>query len=157
MSNTVISLIFTVWKKEKFSFTEKKFRQINHLVISLVKPLLSFHEIFAKKVWVRISAISTLCIFRLWPTILLQIIRQIICWNDFTNFFVMIGVCTGNFRHYNTTVRKFRVINYLLSLSTDKYFVRLIYFFVIWKRWFHVNFEKKVNNTSILEVYFLWF
>ena len=31
----------TVWKNEKFSLTEKKFRQINYLVISLVKPLLS--------------------------------------------------------------------------------------------------------------------
>ena len=31
----------TLWKNEKFSLTEKKFRQINHLVISLVKPLLS--------------------------------------------------------------------------------------------------------------------
>ena len=32
---------YTVWKNEKFSLTEKKFRQINYLVISLVKPLLS--------------------------------------------------------------------------------------------------------------------
>ena len=31
----------TVWKNEKFSLTKKKFRQINYLVISLVKPLLS--------------------------------------------------------------------------------------------------------------------
>ena len=31
----------TVWKNGKFSLTEKKFRQINYLVISLVKPLLS--------------------------------------------------------------------------------------------------------------------
>ena len=30
-----------VWKNEKFSLTEKTFRQINYLVISLVKPLLS--------------------------------------------------------------------------------------------------------------------
>ena len=30
-----------LWKNKKFSLTEKKFRQINHLVISLVKPLLS--------------------------------------------------------------------------------------------------------------------
>ena len=30
-----------MWKNEKFSLTEKKFRQINYLVISLVKPLLS--------------------------------------------------------------------------------------------------------------------
>ena len=29
----------------------KKFRQINYLVISLVKTLHCFHEIFAKKVW----------------------------------------------------------------------------------------------------------
>ena len=31
----------TVWKNAKFTFTEKIFRQINYLVISLVKPLLS--------------------------------------------------------------------------------------------------------------------
>ena len=31
----------TVWKNEKFTLTEKKFRQINCLVISLVKPMLS--------------------------------------------------------------------------------------------------------------------
>ena len=48
----------TVWKNEKFSLTEKKFRQINYLVISLVKPLLSRN--FFEKVWERISAISTL-------------------------------------------------------------------------------------------------
>ena len=31
----------TVWKNEKISLTEKKFRQINYLVISLLKPLFS--------------------------------------------------------------------------------------------------------------------
>ena len=34
-------VVSTVWKNEKFSLTEEKFRQINCLVISLVKPLLS--------------------------------------------------------------------------------------------------------------------
>ena len=46
-----------MWKNEKFSFTKKKFRQINYLVISLVKPLLSRNFC---EVWERISAISTL-------------------------------------------------------------------------------------------------
>ena len=32
--------LFTVWKNRKFSLTDKNFRQINYLVISLVKPLL---------------------------------------------------------------------------------------------------------------------
>ena len=49
----------TVWKLQKFSLTEKKFRQINYLVISLVKPLLSRN--FCEKVWERISEFSTLC------------------------------------------------------------------------------------------------
>ena len=31
----------TLWKLQKFTLTEKKFRQINYLVISLVKTLLS--------------------------------------------------------------------------------------------------------------------
>ena len=35
------SLLHTVWKNEKFGLTEKIFRQINSLVICLVKPLLS--------------------------------------------------------------------------------------------------------------------
>ena len=35
------SLVSTVWKNEKFGLTEKIFRQINSLVICLVKPLLS--------------------------------------------------------------------------------------------------------------------
>ena len=35
------SVMHTLWKLQKFSLTEKKFRQINYLVISLVKPLLS--------------------------------------------------------------------------------------------------------------------
>ena len=35
------TLPHTVWKNEKFTLTEEKFRQINYLVISLVKPLLS--------------------------------------------------------------------------------------------------------------------
>ena len=34
-------LNFTVWKNEKFTLSEKKFRQINYLVIPLVKMLLS--------------------------------------------------------------------------------------------------------------------
>ena len=39
---TLHSTVCTVWKNEKFSLlTEKIFRQINSLVISLVKPLLS--------------------------------------------------------------------------------------------------------------------
>ena len=45
-----------MWKNEKFALT-KKIRQINHLVISLVKPLLSRN--FCEKVWERISAISS--------------------------------------------------------------------------------------------------
>ena len=40
-----------LWKLQKFTLTEKEFRQINYLVISLVK--LYFHEIFAKRVRVR--------------------------------------------------------------------------------------------------------
>ena len=49
-----------MWKNEEFSHG-KKIREINSLVISLVKTLY-FHEIFAKKVWwERISSISTLC------------------------------------------------------------------------------------------------
>ena len=32
---------FTVWKNEKFTVTEKKFRQINSIVTSLVKALFS--------------------------------------------------------------------------------------------------------------------
>ena len=39
--------MYTVWKNEKLSLTEKLFRQINYLVISLVKPLLSRN--FCKK------------------------------------------------------------------------------------------------------------
>ena len=35
------SKCLTVWKNEKFGLTEKIFRQINSLVICLVKPLLS--------------------------------------------------------------------------------------------------------------------
>ena len=47
----------TVWKSE-----QKKFRQINHLVISLDSKIKNsyFHEIFAKKVWVKLSLISTM-------------------------------------------------------------------------------------------------
>ena len=38
----ILLLSHTVWRNEKFSLAEKKFRQINdYLVISLVKPLLS--------------------------------------------------------------------------------------------------------------------
>ena len=53
----------TVWKPQcgktrKFLSLKKKFRQINYLVISLLKHC--FHEIFSKKVWEWISAISTL-------------------------------------------------------------------------------------------------
>ena len=48
----------TVWKSRKFLLTEKMFREINSLVISLAKRC--FHEIFVKKVWERISVISTL-------------------------------------------------------------------------------------------------
>ena len=38
---------YTVWKNEKFTLTEKKFREINSLVICLVKPLIS--RIFSHK------------------------------------------------------------------------------------------------------------
>ena len=33
--------VFTLWKLQKFSLAEKIFRQINYLVISIVKTLLS--------------------------------------------------------------------------------------------------------------------
>ena len=35
------NLCTTVWKNKKFSLTEKKFSEINYLVIFLVKPLIS--------------------------------------------------------------------------------------------------------------------
>ena len=38
---TLEFLRITVWKNDEFTLTAKKFRQINYLVISLVKPLLS--------------------------------------------------------------------------------------------------------------------
>ena len=41
-----------LWKNEKFTLTEKKFRQINYLVTLLVKPLLSRN--FCQK-WVRVN------------------------------------------------------------------------------------------------------
>ena len=47
-----------MWKNEKFSPTGKIFREINSLATSLVKRY--FHEIFSKKVWEKIIAISTL-------------------------------------------------------------------------------------------------
>ena len=37
----VLTIAGAVWKYEKFALTENFFRQINYLVISLVKPLLS--------------------------------------------------------------------------------------------------------------------
>ena len=57
---------YTVWKNEKFSLTEKIFRQINSLVTSLVKSLLSrnfcqksvrenfrnFHTVPSRLVWI---------------------------------------------------------------------------------------------------------
>ena len=49
----------TVWKNEKFSLTKEIFRQINFLVISLVKTLLS-RNICQKGVRAN-RAISTLC------------------------------------------------------------------------------------------------
>ena len=47
----------TVWKNAKFSLTKRIFREINSLVTSLVKPLISRN--FCQKVWERISVIST--------------------------------------------------------------------------------------------------
>ena len=41
------TVCITMWKNEKCTLTENFFRQINHLVISLVKPLLSRN--FCKK------------------------------------------------------------------------------------------------------------
>ena len=46
----------TVWKNDKFSLTKKIFRQINSLVLYLVKPLIS-RNVCQK----RIPVISTLC------------------------------------------------------------------------------------------------
>ena len=48
-----------MWKNEKFALTEKLFRQINSLVISLVKMLLS-RNFCQRSVRERISVISTL-------------------------------------------------------------------------------------------------
>ena len=50
--------VFTLWKLQNFSLTEKIFCQINYLVISFVKPLLSRN--FCEKMWERISTISTI-------------------------------------------------------------------------------------------------
>ena len=52
----------TVWINEKFSLTEKKFREINYLVISLVKTLLSRN--FCQKMHY-----ATVCYFHEFPLI----------------------------------------------------------------------------------------
>ena len=49
----------TLWKLQKFALTKKIFRQINYLVISLGKTLLSRN--FCQK-WVRVNFSNTLCI-----------------------------------------------------------------------------------------------
>ena len=52
----------TLWQNQKFTLTEKIFREIIYLVISLINA--RSHEIFATNVWERISVISTLCTVR---------------------------------------------------------------------------------------------
>ena len=44
---------FTVWKNEKFGLTEKIFRQINSLVFSVVKTLLSRDFCQRRRVFLR--------------------------------------------------------------------------------------------------------
>ena len=51
----------TLWKSQKFTPTEKIFRQNTYLVISLVKLSYYFHEIFAKIAREWIPVISTVC------------------------------------------------------------------------------------------------
>ena len=59
-----ISLFSTlwVWKNEKFSLTQKIFRQISSLVTYLVKQLLSRN--FYQKCYERISVISTMWVWK---------------------------------------------------------------------------------------------
>ena len=47
MNDAVTYEHITLWKLEKFNFT-KKIRQINYLVVSIVKVKCYFHEVFAK-------------------------------------------------------------------------------------------------------------
>ena len=47
--------IIAVWKNEKFSLNERKFRQINYLVISLVKTV-NFTKFLPKSVRVNFRA-----------------------------------------------------------------------------------------------------
>ena len=44
-----IYFYITVWKNEKFSLIEKKIRQINYLVISVVKRTIAFTKFLRKK------------------------------------------------------------------------------------------------------------
>jgi len=55
------SLCVTVWKNEKFTLIKKNFRQINSLVISLVKPLLS-RNFCQKCVRVNFRNFHTVCV-----------------------------------------------------------------------------------------------
>ena len=52
--------LFTVWKNEKYTVTQKKFRQINSLVFSLVKTLLS-RNFCQKSVTVNFRNFHTVC------------------------------------------------------------------------------------------------
>ena len=86
-NNFINSTLCTVCKNEKFSLTEKKIRQINYLVISFVKPLLS--RDFCKKVWERISAIFTLCcssVANMYENSLSHFWQKFRESNDFTDF-----------------------------------------------------------------------
>ena len=77
----------TVWKNEKFSLTENNFRQINYLVISWVKPLLT-RNFSEKSVWETFYNFHTVTLWKLQnftATIFSQKFRQInVLLNNFT-------------------------------------------------------------------------
>ena len=58
----------TVWKNEKFTVTHKKFRQINSLVFSLVKTLLS-RNFCQRSVTVNFRNFHTVAVTHFWQKI----------------------------------------------------------------------------------------
>ena len=145
-----------MWKNEKFSITEKKFRQINYLVIvnSLVKPLLSrtfceksvreflqfphcsnceilYHAIFIVKsiqIWFTLTEV-------LRKKVLLSYYCKI-SWNQ--RVFI-------NLMHSNMFSRNF--FKWCIS-NFSKLFVQY------WICWCHRMFTKFIENSLILVLYY---
>ena len=148
----IFSFFHTVRKLQKFTLTEKKFRQINYLVISLVKTLLSRN--FCQK-WVRVNFRSFRTRLTLWKNEKFSLTEKKFRQITYLVIYLVKPMLSRNFCEKSVIENfcNFHTVQWRANaaLCSWKIFREINYMIYHWMNQFHEIFEKESRHDMTLK------